>query len=209
MSKEGTIRLTALGVSLIVHAALFVQLSDASMHGQAQAPRIDSRISLNLLAPPEKTPPQEVAELIPPKPKPKRKPKPELRKKISRPKPKPVTPVVQEQAVAPKLAKAVQRHEGVDPAPIRQHYLTQLLTYIEGYKYYPHKARRRGMEGSIQVSFELLPNGNINGLVTSGGPLLLRRAAKGAVHKALPLPACPPELKCPMQVSYAMQFLLR
>ena len=207
MNREKTIRLAALGISLVVHAALFVQLSGANMHGRAQAPKLDTRVSLNLLPPPQKELPQEVAEVTPPKPKPKPQPKPKPKKKLS--KLKPVTPPLQEQAVAPRQAQVVQRQQGMDPTPIRQRYLSQLLTYIEGYKYYPHKARRRGMEGSIQVSFELLPNGEINRLVTSGGPLLLRQAAKGAVHKALPLPACPPEIKCPMQVSYAMQFLLR
>lgn len=198
--KDKQINSITLLVSVLIHAALFLQFSNTAMsHSQAQAPVIDTRISLNLL-PPVKQKQQKAVEFKP------LKPKKLARKKIK--KKKKVVPPTHEQAVAPKIAKEVQREQKDDRIPIRQRYFSILLTHIEGHKYYPRSARQRGIEGSIQVSFRLLANGSITNLSASGGPSILRRAAKSSVTDALPLPLCPPEITCPMQVSYAMQFKL-
>ena len=198
--KDKKINFITFALSLLLHAALFIQFSNTAMSSsQAQAPVYDTRISLNLLTP-VKQKQQKVVEVKP------LKPKKVARKKIK--KQKKIIQAEQEQAVAPIIKKEVLRQQ-VDEVPIRQRYFSTLLTHIEGHKYYPRSARHRGIEGSIQVSFRLLANGSITGLMASGGPSILRRAAKSSVTDALPLPLCPPEITCPMQVSYAMQFKLR
>lgn len=200
ISKDKQIRMATLLVSAVAHAALFVQFNTLAMNSQAQAPKIETRISLNLLPLPKPAPAKPVEQQV-------IKPKPQAKKRVV--KKKQLIQPEYEQAVAPKLAKQVQREQPSKTIPARQRYLARLLTHIEGYKYYPRSARLRGIEGSIHISFRLHDNGNISGLIASGGPLVLRRAATGAVNKALPLPVCPPEVSCPMQVSYAMQFQLR
>ena len=198
--RDKQINFITFALSLLLHAALFIQFSNAAMSSsQAQAPVYDTRISLNLLAPVQQKQ-QKLAELKP------LKPEKMARKKIK--KQKKIIQAEHEQAVAPIIKKEVLRQQ-VDEVPIRQRYFSTLLTHIEGHKYYPRSARHRGIEGSIQVSFRLLANGSITGLMASGGPSILRRAAKSSVTDALPLPLCPPEITCPMQVSYAMQFKLR
>ncbi len=199
--RDKQINFITLLVSLLLHAALFIQFSNTAMSSsQAQASVLDTRISLNLLKPVKKKQ-QKVVEVKPLKPKKVAKKKIKKKKKILQPK--------HEQAVAPKIKKEVRRKQTGDLAPIRQRYFSTLLTHIEGHKYYPQSARHRGIEGSVQISFRLLANGSITGLKANGGPLILRRAAKSSVTDALPLPLCPPEITCPMQVSYAMQFKLR
>ena len=199
--RDKQINFITLLISLLLHAALFIQFSNMAMSSsQAQAPIRDTRISLNLL-PPVKQKQQKVVEVKALKTKKVAKKKIKKKKKIIQP--------THEQAVAPKIKKEIQRQQTDDVIPIRQRYFSTLLTHIEGHKYYPRSARQRGIEGSIQVSFRLLANGSISGLMASGGPLILRRAAKSSVTDALPLPLCPPEITCPMQVSYAMQFKLR
>jgi len=200
-NNDKQIRNATLLFSMLLHAALFVQFNNMAMSSQAQAPKIETRISLNLLPPPKPKP------VTPTEQRPV-KPKPLAKKRVLKKKQQIIQPEYQ-QAVAPKLAKQVQREQPGKVVPARQRYLTRLLTHIEGYKYYPRTARLRGIEGSIRISFRLHDNGEISGLIASGGPLVLRRAATGAVNKALPLPVCPPEVSCPMQVSYAMQFQLR
>ena len=195
------INVITLLVSLLVHAMLFLQFSNSAMSSQAQAPIYDTRISLNLLPPVKQIEKQEAVETIPIKLKKNAKKKIKKKKKILQP--------THEQAVAPKIKKEVQRQQVVDSVPIKQRYFANLLTHIEGFKHYPRTARKRGIEGSINVSFRLLANGTISGLEASGGSLVLRRAAKNSVTASLPLPLCPPEITCPMQVSYAMQFKLR
>ena len=199
--RDKQINFIALLGSLLIHAALFIQFSNTEMSSsQAQAPVYDIRISVNLL-PPVKQKQQKVDEVKPLKSKKVAKKRIKKAERIIHP--------AHEQAVAQKIKKEVQRQQTDDRIPVRQRYFSILLTHIEGHKYYPRSARNRGIEGSIQVSFRLLANGSISGLIASGGSLILRRAAKTSVTDALPLPLCPPEIACPMQVSYAMQFKLR
>ena len=199
--KDKQINFYTFIVSLLIHAALFIQFSNMAMSSsQAQAPVYDTRISLNLL-PAVKQKQHKSVEVK------ALKPKKVARKKIK--KKKKIIPPKHKQAVATKIEQEVRRQQIDDVIPIRQRYFSMLLTHIEGHKYYPRSARQRGLEGSIQVSFRLLANGTIAGLEASGGSLILRRAAKSSVTAALPLPMCPPEITCPMQVSYAMQFKLR
>jgi len=206
VTTEQSINTSAIVISVLLHLIFFVQLTDYAASSQAQAPNFSTKISLNLL-PPAKQPPQLVKADIPP-PKPVKKSKP-----VSKPQAKPeiikeVAAVIPEQAAASKQAEQVQHGQQDVSAPIRKNYLNNLLTYIEGHKYYPQSARKRGINGSIEVSFELLNNGEINDLKASGGPMVLRKAAEQAIAKALPFPIPPAEVNCPLQVSYAMQFQL-
>ncbi|MCK4866108.1 MAG: energy transducer TonB [Gammaproteobacteria bacterium] len=201
--NEQPIRYIAILVSVLLHALLFVKFSDVVMGGKSQAPKFDTKISLNFLPTPKKPVQEVVKKIAPPKPILKEKPA----RKIVKQK-KVVQPLVQEQAAASTVAKDIQRKVAKDSNVIKRTYLSKILTIIEGNKYYPRSARRRGVEGNIHVSFMLKDDGYINGLDTSGGPLLLSRAAKTAVKKSLPLPTTPTEIKYPMHISYAMQFKL-
>lgn len=194
-------------LSVLFHAALFLQFSNATTNNnsQARAPVQDKRISLNLLKPVKQN------EKIEPKKVETKKIKPK-KKKAKRKTIKKIEEIIQpkhEQAIAPKVEDKVKRQHDEKLASLKQHYFLTLLTHVEGHKYYPRSARARGIEGSIQISFRLLEDGNITGLSAKGESLQLRRAAKQSVINALPLPHCPPEVTCPMQVSYVMQFKLK
>lgn len=195
--RDKQINLYTLLISLLIHAALFIQFSNNAMSSsQAQAPVYDTKISLNFLPAVKQQKKSDEIKHV----KPKIIAKKQIKKKQDQAEVKQVT--------APKIAQEIQRKQTGDLAPIRQRYFSNLLTHIEGYKYYPRSARQRGIEGSIDISFRLLANGSITGLTARGGTLILRRAAKSSVTDALPLPLCPPEITCPMQISYAMQFKL-
>lgn len=199
MIRTNYISLIAFSVSIGVHAVAFIQLGETSAEGRAQAPKISTRISLSLQKEPEKV---VVVEPVKPKPVKKKKSRKKVTKKIKQ------QPVVQ-QAMAKEVAKEVTRDKSELKRQVRQSYLDYVLSYIEGHKYYPHAARLRGIEGSIQVSFELQKDGSIRELSAHGESIKLRRAAKGSVNKALPLPACPKEVDCPIRVNYAMQFKIK
>ncbi len=202
----------AVTISLLLHLIFFLQLSANANSSQAQAPQLSTRVSLNLMPPPQQPPQLVQPEQPKPKPKPKPRPKTESKTKEKPPEKveeiKPEPEVVQEQAVATKVSEQIQRETGKNNAPIKKEYLKNLLTHIEGHKYYPSSARRRGMEANIEVSFQLLSNGNLRDLNTSGGPLILRKAAEQAITKALPFKVPPSEVNCPIYVSYVMQFEL-
>ena len=188
--------------SVLLHMAFFIQYSGATPNksSQAQATVKDKRISLNFLKPVVQ---QEItAKAVEKKKSKKKKPNKKLIKQVKK------QPAVQ-QAVARKIADEVKRDKKELSRQLRQDYLDDVLTHIEGHKYYPHAARLRNIEGSIQVSFLLQKDGSISGLSANGASILLRRAAKGSVNKALPLPGCPKDVECPIQVSYAMQFKIK
>lgn len=189
-------------LSVLLHMVFYIQYSGATPNNssQAQASVQDKRISLNLLKP-------AIQQEIKPKPvkKKKRKKKKSKKKLIKKVKQQAAV----QQAVARKVAKEVKRDKNELSKQLRQNYLDYVLSHIEGHKYYPHAARLRNIEGSIQVSFVLQKDGSISELSANGVSILLRRAAKGSVNKALPLPVCPKDVDCPIQVSYAMQFQIK
>ena len=90
----------------------------------------------------------------------------------------------------------------------RESYLLRLLAHIDSHKFYPRSARRRGMEGEIQVGFYLLRDGSISDLQVTGGNKVLRKAAKQAVQRALSLPPPPESVQLQEQVRFGMVYRL-
>ena len=199
--KEQRTTVIAVAMSLVIHVVILIHFSDrATSNEQAYAPVINARIALNFL---EMVKPQE--EVTPVK---KSQQHEHADKKRIESKPAKNLQQEQQQAVAPNKANEIQRENGDKAIKIKQQFFSKLLTHIEGYKFYPRNARKRGIEGSIQVSFRLYQDGSIADLNTTGGPAILTRAAKNSVQDALPLPQCPEEITCPIQISYAMQYRL-
>jgi protein TonB len=91
---------------------------------------------------------------------------------------------------------------------LRNEYLSKLLAKIEKNKFYPTIARRRNLQGTIQVRFRLGCHGEVEALEIDGEHSLLRKAAGKAIEAAHPLPKIPAEIECPMLVDYAMAYTL-
>ncbi len=217
----------AISLSIILHLlAIFWLQKNRTETATVAAPQQAIKVSLNILQSQlQKTHEPRVAAVAKPR---KRKPakpvagkivkknRPELRpesKPESRPDSKQestpeVMPLMPAATTAPQLAAQIQRGKSSQPSALRQHYLSNLLSHIESFKYYPQSARRRGLNGEVNVSFELLGTGRITDLVISGGPLLLQRASEQAVHQAVPMPTPPAEVPTPMQMSFVMQYQL-
>ena len=90
----------------------------------------------------------------------------------------------------------------------RESYLLRMLAHIDGHKFYPRKARRRGTEGEIKIAFYLHRDGSISDLQVSGGSRVLRKAAKQAVQKALSLPRPPESISLQEQIRFGMVYRL-
>jgi TonB family protein len=134
----------------------------------------------------------------------------------SRPNPKPVKK---------RVTKAVQREKIVAKAPEKAaektvaaravtelqkaEYFSLLQAQIEGHKYYPRAARKLGIEGRVEVSFQLVKNAEVNEVVSSGAHRMLNHAAARAVRDALPFPPPPDGLQLPVKVQFSMFYQLK
>lgn len=83
-----------------------------------------------------------------------------------------------------------------------------LLKHIEASKFYPAAARRRGIAGSVDVSFVLLADGQIQSLQVQGGPGLLQNVARRVVRSAVPMPIPDDAHSLPMPIHFVMHFAL-
>jgi len=75
---------------------------------------------------------------------------------------------------------------------------------INQYKFYPPIAKNRGIEGVIEASFVILPNGNVSEIIVSG-PNALKSAAREAIIRAFPIDVS----NCPISLPAAMHISLR
>lgn len=212
-------------ISIAVHAATVVYLGhyDAPSANQPQSAVSVLLVSLAPPAVPQPAPPPtpEARPEPEPPPSPEPPPKPKVKREpLPEPviKPRPASTEVAEiaepievQVMAsayteapidkPALAEVVLENE-------RESYLLQLLAHIDSHKFYPRSARRRGMEGEIQVVFYLLRDGSIRDLQITGGSKVLRKAAKQAVQQSLALPPPPKSMHLQEQIRFGMVYRL-
>ena len=216
-------------ISVVVHATAAVYLGHdaAATANWPQSADSVMRVSLAPARPAEPQPepePEPEPEPIPP-PLPVKKPLPEL-KPVREPLPKsePVveplptrsvevetTEPAEEQAAASSYAEAPMDQPALDQTAMeneRESYLLRMLAHIDSHKFYPRKARQRGMEGKINIVFYLHADGSISDLQVSGGSRLLRRAARQAVQQALSLPRPPESFHLQQQVRFGMVYRL-
>jgi protein TonB len=216
-------RLLALSLSLMLHVALVTEWPD-KMIARAAAEQ-DEKPPLLVKLTFQKPIPEIIPEVIQPpepvvkqvvKPKPKPKPKIKQKKRLSKPKlkPKPKPVIAETKPDTPPEEKPVASQTQPPPPQIqpkvdlREKYLAKLLAKIEAKKFYPTIARRRNLEGKVEVSFNLSCDGKVSKLTITGSHSLLRKAAGKAIDAAQPLPQPPTQVECPMPVHYAMAYTL-
>lgn len=221
----------AIGLSLTLHMLLFLD-SGSRTGDESRRMEKSTRVSFRSVAAPLTAPhdePQqepiekaepEVIEAPQPPPEPAVKRKTKRAEKVRQPKPpepqpqpelEPHTEATTE--VAQKASTPQQSAAGsiADPGVIEQarhEYLRRLMAHIEAHKHYPRAARRRGIEGAVQVSFTLHAGGAITGLAITEGHNSLRQAVEQAMAAAQPLPPPPPGVALPMSISFSVRFAL-
>ena len=139
--------------------------------------------------------PQEVVKA--PEPEPVVKPKKIVKKQVKPAavkRPEQVKPQVAESQpvaapmVEPVVAEAAMSHSSNNGEKdlIRQRYKQQLLETIASHKYYPKRARRRHIEGRVEVGFVVMQDGVIENIrvADSSGESVLDKAALDAIRRA-------------------------
>lgn len=205
--------------SVFLHVLFFVRFGGLQSNHNVDMPISRSiDIVLNKYIP--EKPPEVKKKIKPVKKKIVEKPKP-IEKKVVKPiEPIPVVEeeiveeVVEEPIEEQKVAQAQPLNTPPDPSILNRKkrlYLDSVAAHLDKHKFYPRSARRRHIEGSVQVSFDLLEDGNILNLKIFSGHSALQKATSESITSALPMPPRPESLLAlnTMKIEYSMQFSLK
>jgi protein TonB len=216
LAQTQLIRAGAITASILIHGFLFVGYGGSvSAPSPEQLNTSVTRLSFLTPAP--------IPDAVPDQPQKKPEPKKAVAKKekvikpieavreVAEVEPEPVESVPETQpmqmAASAHSEAAQQINEGVVQRETER-YLSNVMAHIEQHKWYPKAARRRGIEGEVNVRFTLLPDGSAKGVMVENGPTILIAAARKAVEKATPMPKPPENIHCPLECEFRMRFSL-
>lgn len=100
-------------------------------------------------------------------------------------------------AVATKITEpkqVIMQEVKIDNTPIKQKFFAELKQKINSNKFYPQNARRRGVEGVVEVKFEILSSGQIGAINIISGNQIFFQSAKDAIESSFPM-AIPAQIK--------------
>jgi len=129
---------------------------------------------------------------------------------VSTPKPKIITPKTH-YITSPTPIKMVQKVADGNLENEKNRFLKKIRANIYNNKHYPLKAKRRRLEGSVHILFDIDKNGEAVNIRTSNAPSILQQSAKISLKKSFPV-SIPDNLinKFPMRnISINMDFRLR
>ncbi|MBD3790117.1 MAG: energy transducer TonB [Campylobacterales bacterium] len=86
-------------------------------------------------------------------------------------------------------------------------FLAKIRERINQAKSYPGIAKRRGMQGVVQVHFTISADGKVSDIVLNG-PKIFYSSAKEAIQKAFPVDTSNQTFSFPLQVNLALQYRL-
>ena len=93
-----------------------------------------------------------------------------------------------EQAAEKAAVTAIQKEIDQELLQARQdRFLSHLVEKINRNKSYPRIARRRGMEGSVEVAFHILSDGSVNNIKLVSGRKVFSQSAFEAISKSFPV----------------------
>ena len=141
-----------------------------------------------------------------PLPKPiieKPKKKPEV-KKIVKKKPK---KIVKKKKPAKKASRASSRKSQANPDKVNRFY-KKVRVKINQNKSYPKIAKRRRMQGSVKVTFTVLPSGKVSNIVING-PKVFHNSARHAVKSAFPISVKNIPVSLPATVNITLRYQIR
>jgi TonB family protein len=118
----------------------------------------------------------------------------------------PVKPVIQTADVSQPVivvedVLAVQKRQDL--------FINELLDQIEKNKFYPKKAKRRNIQGTVRVELSLDDTGNIVSLQLFEGHRILRKAAATAIQASAPFSAPHSSLTTPQTIKFGVHYQFR
>ena len=142
--------------------------------------------------------PEPIVKKVIPKPVVKEvKKKPKVKKKVKKKTAKKTQP----------RQKASSRQSKSSPAQKNQ-FLSNIRTKINKHKSYPRIAKKRGMQGTVNVKFTILSNGKV-GNISVSGPKVFHNSARNAVKSAFPVDAKNAPISLPKSINITLRYQIR
>ncbi|NNJ92098.1 MAG: TonB family protein [Gammaproteobacteria bacterium] len=118
-----------------------------------------------------------------------------------------VKPVIQKQdsvsqpVIVVEDVLAVQKQQDL--------FINELLDQIENNKFYPKKAKRRNIQGTVRVELSLDDTGKLVSLQLFEGHKILRKATATAIQATAPFSAPPSSLTVPQTIKFGVHYQFR
>jgi protein TonB len=171
-----------------------------------------------------------------PKPKPEKKPEPKpkpVEKKII-----PVKKAQEKKEPEPEVEEEVVKEETVEDEPVKEPvsqpivkrqtiareenkitqdeikakqnlFFTEVRRRIDQNKSYPRVARRRGIEGEVEVSFYLLSDGNVKNIEFLNGKRIFNKSIIKAIEDSFPMEVDTSLFKFPKKFKISVKYILK
>jgi len=105
--------------------------------------------------------------------------------------------------------RKVKKSSSQQASPAKKNaFLAKIRGKINRNKTYPRIAQRRGMQGSVKVSFTILPNGHVSNIRISGKKVFYK-SARTAIQKAFPISTKNVPLSFPITINLPLHYQIR
>lgn len=226
--------ISAISYFIIIFSLIYIIKADSQPNTDAKVQDV-RKVSFTIIAksiPLEKK--QEKKVTPEPIPEPKPEPKP-IQKPIPKPKPEPIKkPIVKEEVVQEEVQESVEETqeeivEAVESMPSKEDvivekqseisqdillakqnkFINDLIKKINDNKSYPNMARRRGIEGIVDVKFKVLSDGNVEGMNVVSGNNIFAKSALEAISKSFPVSVEETLFKFPKEFRVKLSYTLK
>ena len=182
-----------------------------------QKPKIEKKRKPKAHKPKNKTRPKPKSETAPKAdPQPVPQPQPELE-------PEPVHETTQKSAkeadatadqkpAVQQTATNTQKKRSIDTDEIKAKqniFIADLIHRINKNKSYPHSARRRHIEGIVEVKFKVLADGNVKDIKVVSANRVFEESAMQAINKSFPMKVDSSIFTFPKEFTINIEYILR
>ena len=88
-------------------------------------------------------------------------------------------------------------------------FLAHLVEKINSNKSYPNSARRRGIEGSVEMAFHIFSDGSVNNIKLVSGRKVFRKSAFEAISKSFPVQVDSAIFDFPKEFTVTLAYVLK
>jgi len=147
--------------------------------------------------------PEPIVPKVTPKPVKKEvKKKPEVKKKTKK-------KTVQKKTAKKKQIRQKASARKIQSSPAQKNqFLANIREKINTHKSYPRVAKKRGMQGTVDVSFTILSDGNVGNIMVNG-PKIFHKSAQIAVKSAFPINIKNAPISLPMSINIKLRYQIR